>query len=65
MDKPLPLITDKIITVNKQYKMLGVQGIFYQDVAKRKFTFHYKLLFGHIRTCYAITIELRFSLYQK
>lgn len=48
MDTPLPLFKDKIITVNKQYKMLGVQGIFYQDVAKRKLTFHYKLLFGHI-----------------
>ena len=65
MDKPLPLFKDEIITVNKQYKMLGVQGIFYQDVAKRKFTFNYKLLFGQIRTCYAITIELIFSLYQK
>lgn len=62
---PLPLITDKIIAVYKQYKMLAVQAIFYQDVAKCKVTFYYKLLFGHSSTCSAIPIELNFSHCQK
>lgn len=65
----LHLIANKISTVYNQYKIvLAIQAIFYQHVAKCKYTFHFKistLLFRHSRKCYAIIIELNSSHSQK